>query len=132
MIVGTEWLVDASGCSPDALRSLSRLMSLFARVVADLELRVVGEAVWHVFPGHGGVTGLLLLRESHLACHTYPELGVATFNLYCCRERPAWNWEERLAETLEAAAVTVRRIERRPAGDAADPRILEPATGTTR
>jgi S-adenosylmethionine decarboxylase len=132
MTVGTEWLVDASGCSPDALRSLSRLQSLFARVVADLELKAVGEAVWHVFPGQGGVTGVLLLQESHLACHTYPELGVATINLYCCRERPAWNWEERLAELLEAGAVTVRRIERRPASDAADSRALERVTGTTR
>jgi len=118
MIVGTEWLVDASGCSPEALRSLSRIQSVFESIVSDLDLKAVGEPVWHVFPGQGGVTGVLLLQESHLACHTYPELGVATINLYCCRERPAWNWEERLAELLEASAVSVRRLERRRAGDA--------------
>jgi len=32
-----------------------------------------------------GVTGLLLLTESHLACDTFPERGFASFNLYCCR-----------------------------------------------
>ena len=63
----------------------------------------------------GGVTGLALLSESHLACHTYPEFGVATFNLYCCRARPRWNWEAVLAEMLGATSVTVRVLERRAA-----------------
>jgi len=62
--------------------------------------------------GEGGVTGLVMLTESHLACHTYPEFGVATFNLYCCRERPAWAWEERLREMLGAREVQVRSVRR--------------------
>lgn len=113
MIVGTEWLVDASGCSPEALRDVAILRALFESIVTDLDLKAVGEALWHAFPGEGGVTGVLLLRESHLACHTYPELGVATVNLYCCHERPKWNWEERLAQQLQARSVTVRKVERR-------------------
>lgn len=70
------------------------------------------EPHWHTFPGAGGVTGLYLLTESHLACHTYPELGVATFNLYTCRSRPEWPWRERLATELGARCVTVRVAER--------------------
>ena len=112
-IVGTEWVVDAEGCRADALADVSALRAVFARVVAELDLRVVGEAQWRKFPGPGGVTGLALLTESHLACHTYPEFAVATFNLYCCRARPRWPWEERLREMLGAARVTVRVVERR-------------------
>ena len=51
---------------------------------------------------------MFLLTESHLACHTYPELGVATFNLYCCRNRPRWDWEKKLSDALSASIVTVR------------------------
>jgi S-adenosylmethionine decarboxylase len=58
------------------------------------------------------VTGLLLLSESHLALHTYPEYGIATINLYCCRERPVWGWAGRLRATLGATFVTVRAVER--------------------
>jgi S-adenosylmethionine decarboxylase len=72
----------------------------------------VGEQMWHKFPGEGGVTGLAMLTESHLACHTYPELNMATFNLYCCRERAAWPWAERLREMLGAQDVCVRSVER--------------------
>ena len=112
LTVGTEWLVEASGCDAALLRDVGALRSVFERAVGELALRVVGEGHWHKFPGEGGVTGLAMLTESHLACHTYPEFGVATFNLYCCRERAAWPWEERLREMLGASQVRVRRLAR--------------------
>jgi S-adenosylmethionine decarboxylase len=112
LTVGTEWLIEASGCDAAALRDAGRLRELFARAVTELDLRVVGEPQWHTFPDEGGVTGLIMLTESHLACHTYPEFGVATFNLYCCRERPAWAWDERLREMIGARDVRVRSVNR--------------------
>ncbi len=72
----------------------------------------MGEPLWRIFPGEGGVTGLLLLSESHLACHTFPERGFASFNLYCCRPRDEWPWEERLEEALRARRVVVRSLPR--------------------
>jgi S-adenosylmethionine decarboxylase len=112
MNVGREWLVDAAGCDPELLRSPVALRSLCARIIDDLELRVVGGGHVHQFPFPGGVTALYLLTESHLACHTYPEHGVATFNLHCCRIRPDWPWETELHRALGAKRVVVRRLER--------------------
>jgi S-adenosylmethionine decarboxylase len=112
LTVGTEWLVEASGCDAEALGDVERLRGVFARAVAELGLSVVGEPQWHKFPGPGGVTGLALLTESHLACHTYPEFRLAAFNLYCCRERAEWDWEARLRELLGAEEVRVRRLTR--------------------
>ena len=112
MTVGTEWIVDASGCRADTLRDLDLLRAVFDRIIAELNLHVSGEALWRQFPAPGGATGLVLLTESHLACHTYPEFGIATINLYCCRARPAWPWAERLGEMLGATNVHVRVVER--------------------
>jgi S-adenosylmethionine decarboxylase len=112
MIVGKEWIVDAVGCREDYLRNLELLRSVFGRIIAELNLRVVGEPLWHEFPLPGGLTGLALLTESHLTCHTYPEFQVATFNLYCCRTRPDWPWGDRLREMLDAKDVNVRVVER--------------------
>jgi S-adenosylmethionine decarboxylase len=111
MIVGTEWLIEATGCDRAALRDEAAVRGVLASVIRDLGLKAVGE-LWHKFPGDGGVTGLIALTESHLACHTYPEHGTGTFNLYCCRTRPEWEWELNLKAALGASDVTVARIER--------------------
>ena len=112
MTLGTEWLIDASGCDAAALADLDRLRAVFDRVIRDLDLNVLGEIAWHQFDHPGGISGLALLSESHLSCHTYPEFRAATFNLYCCRERAPWSWETSLKEMLGAKQVTVRVLER--------------------
>lgn len=111
MIVGTEWLIEATGCDTEPLRDENAIRGILSSVIADLGLRSIG-SVWHKFEGEGGVTGLIALTESHLACHTYPEYGTATFNLYCCRTRPEWDWEANLRSVLGASSVTVTKIER--------------------
>lgn len=111
MIVGTEWLVEAAGCNPANLRDEDCLRRVFDRVIDDLGLKVI-DSIWHKFPGEGGVTGMAALTESHLTCHTYPEHQTATFNLYCCRTRPEWNWETELKASLDALKVTITKIER--------------------
>lgn len=112
MTVGYEWLIDAANCDENALRDAETLRKVFARIISDLSLKTIGEAAWHKFEGEGGVTGLVMLTESHLACHTYPEYRTATFNLYCCRTRPEWNWAENLKEMLGAKNVVITKIER--------------------
>jgi len=112
MTLGTEWLIEASGCDAATLADLDRLRAVFNRVIRDLELNVLGEIQWHQFDHPGGVSGLALLSESHLTCHTYPEFRAATFNLYCCRERASWTWETTLKEMLGATEVKVRVCER--------------------
>ena len=112
MTLGTEWLIDASGCDAAALADLDRLRAVFECVIRDLDLNVLGEIAWHQFDHPGGVSGLALLSESHLTCHTYPEFRAATFNLYCCRERTSWSWETILKEMLGATEVNVRVFER--------------------
>lgn len=112
MIVGTEWLIEALDANENALGDAAVLREVFARLIAELDLKIIGAGQWHKFGGAGGVTGLVMLTESHLACHTYPEYKTATFNLYCCRTRPNWNWEANLKELLGANQVRVTKIER--------------------
>ena len=112
MSLGTEWVIDATGCDATALANIEQLRKVFDRVIRELDLHVLGEVVWHQFAAPGGVTGIAMLTESHLTCHTYPEFNAATFNLYCCRERVMWPWKPMLAEMLGANDVTVRVCER--------------------
>lgn len=105
-------MVEAHGCRATALADVSTLRLLFADIVAELGLHSIGDPVWHQFPEPGGITGVMLLRESHLACHTFPEYGSMCLNLFCCRPRPEWDFGDELTIRLGAASVRVRRIER--------------------
>src|SRR5688572_32911367 len=109
---GLEYLVDAYRCDPAALRSRVVLAQVIVRLVEDLGLTPVAQPLWHVFPEPGGITGLCLLTESHITIHTFPEAGLATINLYCCRPRPTWAWEIYLTDMLGARQVDVRTVTR--------------------
>jgi S-adenosylmethionine decarboxylase len=109
-VSGTEWIVDARGCSAESLRDLDQLRALFEQIISELDLRTIGETHWHQFPGSGGITGLCLLAESHLACHTFPEHGSLCLNLFCCRPRTRWDFERVLATLFSASTVDVHAV----------------------
>jgi|KBSMisStandDraft_5_1062788.scaffolds.fasta_scaffold362887_2 S-adenosylmethionine decarboxylase len=109
---GVEWIVDAHGCGAESLRDPELLNALFQEIIRDLDLRTIGNIQWHQFPGTGGITGLCLLSESHLACHTFPEYGSLCLNLFCCTPRPEWDFRARLAVMFSAESVHVRVVRR--------------------
>lgn len=117
-MTGREWLVDAHGCSAAAIRDPVKLNALFAHIIKELDLHVVGEAIWHQFPDPGGITGMCLLKESHLTCHTFPEHQSLCLNLFCCKPRQEFNFMIYLGFEFDAQTVRVRRMDR-PYGKAA-------------
>lgn len=74
-------------CAADLLTEAAVLADLCRTHTQAAGLTVVGEK-WHTFPPYegqpGGVTGTLLLAESHLAVHTWPERGGVTLDVYVC------------------------------------------------
>lgn len=123
---GSEWVVEAYGCDAVRLGDVRAMRALFDAMVAELGLHPVGDSVWHTFPGPGGVTGMLMLAESHLTVHTFPEHASLCLNLFCCTPRAEWPFADRLADLAGADAVTVRRFDRDYA-----PRLASASTGAS-
>jgi S-adenosylmethionine decarboxylase len=74
-------------CAPHWLTDAQRLGQACRAAVEAVGLCPVGE-VFHTFPatarGPGGVTATVLLAESHLCVHTWPETRSATLDVYVC------------------------------------------------
>ena len=79
---GTHLLVECRGCSPAVLNDPERLERALREAAERIGASVVS-AAFHAFAPHG-VTGMLLLEESHLSIHTWPEHGYAAIDLFTC------------------------------------------------
>ncbi len=73
-------------CPASLLRDSAALKDACVKFATGAGLTVVGEH-FHTFADAGGVTGLVLLAESHLALHTWPELNAVTLDVYVCNFR---------------------------------------------
>jgi S-adenosylmethionine decarboxylase len=107
-LAGVEWLLEVYGCAQVSLRKRETLTRLFQEIIAKMDLKPLGDCVWHQFPDTGGMTGFWLLQESHLTIHTFPEFQSACLNVFCCSERSPIEWESILSEELGAQEVRIR------------------------
>jgi S-adenosylmethionine decarboxylase len=88
-MIGLHLTADLHGCSPStpAMTDTQALRSLCLSAVALAGLTAVGE-LFHRFPQveqePQGITGVVLLAESHVAVHTWPERGAVTLDVYVC------------------------------------------------
>jgi S-adenosylmethionine decarboxylase len=83
--VGLHLIGDLHGCGAgdqyffDAASLRERCLTL----VREAGLTVVGD-YFHQFGEGGGVTGVVVLAESHLSVHTWPEKRYVTVDVYVC------------------------------------------------
>lgn len=90
---GTHLTADLSGCSSSNpwMTQIGSLREACIKAIETCQLTQVGEC-FHSFPQLGpgqasGITGVVLLAESHLAIHTWPETGVVTLDIFICHLR---------------------------------------------
>src|SRR5690606_9453269 len=83
--LGRHIMCEAYGCDPEVLNDRKRVEAIMveAALQAGAEVR---EVVFHQFSPQG-VSGVVVISESHLAIHTWPELHYASIDVYTCGDR---------------------------------------------
>lgn len=81
--VGNEITCIMYGIEDAVLSNAEKLQEALEGAAKEEDFKILGK-VSHAFEPHG-YTSLLLIQESHIAIHTYPEYNCLVFNLYSCR-----------------------------------------------
>jgi S-adenosylmethionine decarboxylase len=81
--VGAHILADLCGITADVLRDGAALESVLRAAAAAAGSRVLS-GHFHRFGESGGVTGVVLLAESHMSIHTWPEFEFAAADIFMC------------------------------------------------
>lgn len=105
-------LLDCAKCSPGPLDSPEVLLALLAEIAQCCNARVVNAASHKFHPQ--GVTALLLLAESHVSVHTWPEHGYAAIDVFSCVPFSGSAVSAVVARALGTEHVRMRQLERTP------------------
>lgn len=106
--LGRHLLIEYRGCSERALNDLERLELLFTRAAEAAQVTIV-QIVFHRFAPQG-VSGVVIVEESHLSIHTWPEHGYAAVDFYTCGEGNPERAHEVLMRGLEASEAEVATV----------------------
>ncbi len=110
MLEITQLLVDAYGCEAD-LDDAEFLKKTLEKASEAVGAKVVREVIHRFSPV--GVTVILILAETHVSVHTWPEHGYAAVDVFVCGEGkdPHMAWDV-IREALGPESFDVRELKR--------------------
>ncbi len=109
--LGRHILAEVYGCPADILNDVRKIEEVLvnAALEAGAEVR---EVVFHKFSPQG-VSGVVVISESHLAIHTWPELGYAALDVFTCGDRVnPWDACNYITRKFEAQNMTATEVDR--------------------
>ena len=78
--IGRHYIVEASGCDPKIIGSIEKVQQILVKAA-----EIAGAQVWSIsfnrFPPQG-VSGVVVISESHISTHTWPEYGYVALDIY--------------------------------------------------
>ena len=80
--LGKHLLLELKDCDKEVLNDLSFLKGALLMAANESGATVLGES-FHRFNPHG-VSGVVVIAESHLVIHTWPEYGYAAADIFTC------------------------------------------------
>ena len=110
---GWHLALECAGCDLGTLTDLATLEKLMVQAAKDAGATVV-EHVFHQFSPYG-LSGVVIIAESHLAIHTWPEHGFASIDVFTCRSAALTEKiGENLVATLRPTKISRKLVSRRP------------------
>ncbi|UCH42908.1 MAG: adenosylmethionine decarboxylase [Dehalococcoidales bacterium] len=109
--LGKHLLLELKDCDREVLNDLSFLKDMLPTAATEAGATVLGES-FHQFNPHG-VSGVVIIAESHLFIHTWPECGYAAVDIFTCGDsvQPE-KAAQRVIRELDAKSHSILEIQR--------------------
>lgn len=107
---GKHLLVEYHGCDLDVLNDVARIETVL-RAAAEAAGATVVASAFHKFTPQG-VSGVVVVEESHLSIHTWPECGYAAVDFFTCGECTPMRAHEYLEQQLDAQRAEIMEVDR--------------------
>lgn len=105
--LGIHLLIELWSCNTQKLDNLDYLEKIMSQAAEVAGATVLRTAFQDFSPQ--GVSGVVVIAESHLTIHTWPELGYAAVDIFTCGSKvDPWKAAGFLRQELEAQDVEVR------------------------
>jgi S-adenosylmethionine decarboxylase len=109
--LGTHIVCELSGCDPATLTNVDAVREMMIGA-AKASRATVMEVAFHRFQPQG-VSGVVVLAESHISIHTWPEKGYAAMDFYTCGDHTdPWLACEHAAKLLSADHMVTSEFKR--------------------
>lgn len=109
--LGTHIVCELSGCDAAKLTDVDAVHTMMRNAALAANATIVTTA-FHRFEPQG-VSGVVVLQESHLSIHTWPETGYAAMDFYTCGDHTdPWAACEYAAEAMGATSILTTEVKR--------------------
>lgn len=108
--LGTHITWDVYNCNAESLSFIPKVKEVLNAIVVELQLSKVNESFKQFEPI--GVTGFILLEESHVSIHSWPEHQFAAVDIFSCKPFDAEKIQKLLMSSFSSDKVVIKQIER--------------------
>ncbi len=108
--LGNHILVEFMNCEPKLMNDVAGIERDMVAAARAAGATVINSTFHHFSPY--GVSGVVVIEESHLAIHTWPEYGYAAVDLFTCGEMDAWISFDMLKEAFKAKSYSAIEMKR--------------------
>jgi S-adenosylmethionine decarboxylase len=110
--LGNHLLIELKECNPEVLKSLEKVRSAMVSAAKEAKATIIDVSFREFNPF--GISGIVVIAESHLTIHTWPEYGYAAVDIFTCGD---------VIKTEIAASYLIKQLESK------NPSIMEMKRG---
>ena len=108
--LGNHFLTELFSCNIEIINNVE-LVEEYMKTSAALSGATIVQSVFHTFSPYG-VSGVVILEESHLAVHTWPEHGYVAIDFFSCGDLDCNAAISNLSNRFGAEKTETKKIER--------------------